>query len=370
MTPPRSLISTIVHAPVVRSAAPRRLLFALLIAVALVFTFFPQRYHAATSLTPTDPESLGLSGTLGQLGAINSVFGNQAAVEVALRVARSVNVRDRVIDQLELKKRLPGKGRVALHRWLEDEMTVRSLRGGIILMEMTHADADLARDIVGAYAGATQNMLAEISRRQTAYKREVLVKLVSDASTQLALAQANYDQFRLRNRTPSPSAAIEAISLRIPQLEAAVKAKQVDLSAARQLYTDDNNVIRQLSAELAALQGQLAQMKATNPTEEATVGRAVTSSSQLFKLERELGIARALYDSYLRYLQGTAVENLTSTASVRILEPAYVDTDRKLNPAALALALALLGLWLAIEFYRLRPPVGDRVIVRESHVQA
>lgn len=370
MTPPRSLISTIVHAPVIRSAGARRVVFAVLIAVALVFTFFPQRYHAATSLTPTDPESLGLSGTLGQLGAINSVFGNQAAVEVALRVARSVKVRDTVINQLKLGERLKDKDRVAIHRWLEDEMTVRSLRGGIILMEMTHSDAKLSRDIVGAYARATQNMLAEISRRQTAYKREVLVKLVSDASIQLAVAQSNYDQFRLRNRAPSPIAAIEAVSLRIPQLEAAVKSKQVDLAAARQLYTDDNNVIRQLSAELAALQGQLAHMKATNPTQEATVGQAVTASSQLFKLERELGIARALYDSYLRFLQGTAVENLTSTASVRILEPAYVDTSRQLNYAALALAIALFGLWMAIEFYRLRPPVGDRIVVRQAHVEA
>lgn len=367
MTPPRSIISTIVHAPVLRDAWPRRILFAVLIAVALFFTFVPQRYHAATSLTPTDKESLGLSATLGQLGAINNVFGNQAAVEVALRVARSVQVRDDVIKQLKLEQRFSTKDRTAIHRQLEGLMNIRSLRGGIILIETTHKDPELARELVGAYALSTQNMLAEISRRQTAYKRDVLVKLVSDASAQLAVAQSNYDQFRLRNRTPSPTAAVEAISVRIPQLEATIKSKQVELAAARQLYTDDNNIVRQMSAELAALQGQLAQVKATNATEDSSVGQVVSSSSQLFKLERELVVARALYDSYLRFLQGTAVENMTSTASVRILEPAFVDTERQLNYPALALAALLFSIWLAVEFYRVRPPVGDPLSAEAYH---
>ena len=146
-----------------------------------------------------------------------------------------------------------------------------------------------------------------------------------------------------------------------------MKAKQVDLAAARQLYTDENNIIRQLSAELAALQQQLAQVRATSPTGDSSVGRAVSSSSQLFKLERDLGIARALYDSYLRYLQGTAVEDLTSTANIRILEPAFVDTQRQLFLPALAVAIALILLWAAIEFYRLRPPPGARITVSDRH---
>ena len=246
----------------------------------------------------------------------------------------------------------------------------RSLRGGIVLIDMESTDPELAKDIVGAFADATQNRLAEISRTQTAYKRKILEQLVNDASNQLSLAQSRYDSFRLRNRTPNPVASVEAVSQSIPQLEAAIKAKQVDLAAARQLYTDDNNTVRQLGAELAALQQQLAQVRATNPSADASVGRAVSASSQLFKLERDLGIARALYDSYLRYLQGTAVEDLTSTANIRILEPAFVDTERQVYWPAMALALALFLSWAAIEFYRLRPPPGSGLEVgetRESH---
>jgi uncharacterized protein involved in exopolysaccharide biosynthesis len=342
------------------------LLFIVLITIALLLAFFPERHRAAASLTPTDPESLGLSGTLGQLGAINNVFGNQAAVEVAMRVSKSIYVRERVINDLKLTKRLGTNDRVWIHRWLQDKVGIRSLRGGIVQLEMKHRDGDLARDIVGEYAIATQDRLAEISRNQTAYKRGVLTKLVSEASVNLAQAQGAYDSFRLRTRYADPKSSMEAIGESIPQLEATIKGKEVQISSARQMYADGNIVIQQMNAELAALRAQLNAAKATNPLGDNSVGRVVAASSQLFKLERDLGIARALYDNYMRYLQGTAVENLTSTANMRILEPPFVDTERQYSYPAIAAAIALFLLWMAIEFYRLRPPVGDPLMTRAA----
>lgn len=358
MTPPRSLVGTLTSFRWLAKFRTRALVFGLLTAFFAALALFPQRYHAAVTIAPTDPQSLGLSQTLGQLGAINSVFGNQAAVEVALRVGNGIYVRDLVIKQLKLGERLGTNDRRELHRWLSKRVDVRSLRGGIVVVEMNSRDANLARDIVGAYGTALQNRLAEISRRQTGYKRRVLEQLVQEASSQLTTAQARYDEFRLRNNNPLPAVAVEAVAQRISMLESGIKAKQIDIEAARQLFADDNPIIRQKTTELNVLRRQLAEVRATSDVDVVSVGRAVSTSSQLFKLEREVTVARALYDSYLKYLQGTAVEDLTSTANVRMLEPAFVDTDRQVWWPALAAALAVLMTWLSIEFYRLRPPLG------------
>jgi len=366
MTPPRSIIGTLAALPQLRSFRRRALIFAPVIAIAAVLSFFPERYRAAETLTPADPSTLGLSGTLGQLGAMNSVFGSQAAVEVALRIANSVYARDLVIKRLHLEQRT-GKDRIELQRWLSRRVDIRSLRGGIIQMEFEDRDPQFARDVIDAFGAAMKERLAEISRNQTAYKRDVLVELAESASKQLAEAQGRYDAFRMTNRAPLPSMTVQTVSQRIPALESTLKVKQVEMASAREMLGPDNPMMRQQAAEVAALQKQLAEVRATADTDELSVGRAVDTSSKLFKLERDLTIARTLYDNYLRYLQGTTAEDMTSTANMRILEPAFVDTERQVRWPLVAFAAACALLWLAIEFYRLRPPVGVHFVQEGKH---
>ena len=150
-------------------------------------------------------------------------------------------------------------------------------------------------------------------------------------------------------------------------MESEIKGRQIALSVARKLYTDSNLAVKQQIAQISALQGQLALAKATQNERSDSLGKLVDNSNKLFPLERELGISRSLYDSYLRYLQGTAVEDLTATSNVRVLEDAYIETERQYYLPALVGALATLLLWMAIEFYRLRPPIGDHLQARRPH---
>jgi tyrosine-protein kinase Etk/Wzc len=342
-----------------RRAKTRRVIFAVLIAISLVFTFFPERYRAAVSVAPTDPGSLGLGSALGQLGALNTVFGSQTAVEVALKVGRSVHTRKEMIRRLGLMKRLNFANEIEASRWLEEAVELRSVRGGIIVIECLNRDQKLASDLVGTLQDILREQLAEIAVRQTSYKREIMLKLVADANTQLAAAQTNYNQFRLTTRYSDPSFAIGAIGQRIPVLQAAIKAKEVELSAARQFATDDNMAVRQIIAQIDSLKKQLAQFQGLNPEESDSIGRVVNQSTEAERLERDLEMAKRLYYNYRLLLEGTSVEDLTSSANLRIIERPFIDTGRQINLKALILAALLLILALGIEFYKLRPPVGD-----------
>lgn len=366
MTPRLSITGRIAQSRILGKRWVRAAVFVPLIAILALLAFFPQRFEAMTTLTPSDSESLGLSGTLGQLGALNSVFGKQAAVEVALRVGTSVETRKQVIKKLDLRERLDEDDVIDIHRWLEDKVTVRSLRGGIILIEMMDRDPALAHDIVAAYAVAMRDRLAVVTKRQTAYKREVLEKLVNDASAQLADAEASYNSLRLEKGYADPETSLGEIASLVPSLRSSIRSKEIQIETASKLYTDENMTMVQLNTELAALRQRLAEAEQTNPATGQTVGEAIGVSAELYRRERDLNVAKGLYDSYLRYLQGTAVEDLTSDASIRILEDTYIDTKRQVWWPAAALSFALLLLWLAIEFYRLRPPVGARIVEQET----
>lgn len=309
-------------------------------------------------MTPTDPSSLGLGGALGQLGALNTVFGNQAAIEISLKVARSMDVRRMVIDQLKLMKERNFANAVEADRWLDRKVVIRSLRGGIILIEVQDENPDLALRLVTTFADATRERLAEINRRQTAYKRDVLEKLVGDASDRLADAQNAYDTFRLTTRNAEPNFALASVNARIEAIRAAIKSKEVALNAARQFATDENISVKQILAELDALRGQLQIAMAQSPEVSGSVGRIVQQSTRVRELERKLILARGLFDGYKRFLEGTAVEDLTSTASVRVLEPPFLDSSRQLNVIPLAIGILILLIGFVIEFYQLRRPVG------------
>ncbi|GAA0325831.1 hypothetical protein GCM10009087_40210 [Sphingomonas oligophenolica] len=364
MTPRHSAVGTLAGWNLLARFRNRALAFGVAIAVCLVLTFFPQRFRAEALLAPTDPSSLGLSGTLGQLGALGSVFGNQAAIEVALRVADSGEVRQHVIVDAKLQTRM-GMTPLQLQRWLRRHLDVRSLRGGIIQVDLDDTDPRLAQDIVAAFTNSLQRRLGEISRQQTSYKRQILVKLVRDASDGLALAQANYDDYRLKSQDAVPELQTGSVAGRIAQLEAGIKGKRIALSLARQMYTDENIMVKQILAEISAMQQQLYEVKETNTQSNQSVGGVVASTSKLYRLQRELGLQRALYDSYMRFLQGTSVEDLASTANMRVLEPPHIDAERQHWFPAMAVGIALILLWAIVEFYRLRPPLGAPIASEE-----
>lgn len=354
-----SIVGRMSRAPIVGDAKVRRIVIAALVAICAVLTLFPQRYRAALSLTPSDPPSFGVAATTMQFGGLNSVFGNQSSIEVSLKLADSAYVRGMVADRVKLDQKL-GKSRIEVLRWLERKVDARTMRGGILQIEIELSDATLARDIVKAYGDAIREQQSLITRNQIRDKRQVLVDLVREASDNLQKAQAAYDSFRLKTRYSQPGAAITAIGERIPALEQAIKAKQVELEANRQFATDKNMRVRQVVAELAALQAQLLEARSVSPDGQNSVGRVVQQSTEADRLRRELQVQQTLFDSYNRYLQNTLAEDLSSSVNMRVLEPAFIDPARQYNKIPLMIGVLILLLGLAIEFYNLRPPVRRR----------
>lgn len=359
MTKATSMVGWMSRSRILGDAKSRRVIVLVLLLISAVLTLFPQRYRAAISLTPQDPPSLGLTMATTQLGALNSVFGNQSSIEVSLKLANSTYVRTMVADRLKLNETL-GMSRIEVLRWLDRKIDIRSMRGGILQVEIKLPDAALGQKIVAAYGEAIRAQQGIVNRNQIRDKRQILVDLVSDSSEELRKAQAAYDAFRLKTRYSQPAAAITAIGERIPALEQALKAKQVELNANRQFATDENMRVRQILAEIDALNAQLSEARSVSPDEQNSVGRVVEASTEADRLRRDLQVQQLMFDSYNRFLQNTSAENLSSTVNMRIVEPAYVDPARQYNWIPFSIGVIILLLGLAIEFYYLRPPLQTR----------
>lgn len=361
MTPRHSLIGSFAGLKPLDRLWKRALLFGVPMAVLVGLAAFPEKFRVEASLTPVDPSTLGLSSSLEQFGALNSVFGKQAAIEVALRIGTSIYTRDRVIRIASLEQRLD-MPKIKLHRWLENKIEIRALRGGIILIQMDYTDKKIAKDIVAAFTNATRDELAKIQQRQTKYKKGILEKLVAQSGLRLSRAQSEFDTFRLQNGYGDPGTSFGALSSRIPAMRTAIEELDRRIAVSNNTLTPENISMIQLQAERIALIDQLNEALDKRPGVRAgTVGEVVDASTKSNELDRELRVARTLYTNYLRYLEGTVVEDLTSAANIRMLEQPYVSTERQYRWPLLAAAIVLFLLWMAIEFYRLRPPLGAPV---------
>jgi hypothetical protein len=105
----------------------------------------------------------------------------------------------------------------------------------------------------------------------------------------------------------------------------------------------------------------LAEAKSLDANQPNSVNRVVQQSTEARMLLRDVNLAQSLYDNYRVFLQGTTVENLTSTGTVRVIESPYIDTDLQYNMLPLIVLIILILAWLAVEFYLLRPPLGTQL---------
>lgn len=351
------IVGFVARQPLVRRSALRRSVAALLVCACAVLAVVPRPYRAEMTITPADPPALSPVPMGGGFGALTNMLGNQAQVEVVMRIAQTPQVASEVSRKLDLPRRL-GKTPDQVLVWLSRKVVVRSLRGGMVLFETKLYDPDLARDIIAAWGDAVRARTAVIGRDQTAYKRTALLDLIRNSGDELTRAQGAYDNFRLQSRIASPQTAVGAAASRVPQLQSLLQAKDVEIMGARRFGTDQNMRVQQLMAERAAIEAQLAQARSITPDGTNSVGQTVRVSTEADRLKRELDLARTVYDNYLKYLQSATAEDIAAVSNARVLEPATVDPGRQYNILPILAGVLIAMLALALEFYRLRPPVG------------
>lgn len=162
MTPRRSLIGSLAESRLLRRRWWRRGGVAVVVALLALLTLYPERYRATMLLAP--PDRSGDLGTIAQLGAMNGLIGSEYQPERLLAVARSPQVALGVIGEMKLRDdpRFGPDVRHAL-RTIAWKTNIRTLRGGIVEIEVIDTDPSLARALAAKLGAAAQARLRALS---------------------------------------------------------------------------------------------------------------------------------------------------------------------------------------------------------------
>ncbi|MBW8753922.1 MAG: capsule biosynthesis protein [Sphingomonadales bacterium] len=347
----------------------RRVLGVLGIVLALL-CLFPQPYVARAKVLPQDASSIGLSSTIGAVGAqvqslASLIGGGRQPIDMYLAIGRSTEVTDDVVGRLKLVGAGGYSSIEAARRALDRKVDVHSLTGGIIEIEVRTRDAREAERVTQGYVHAISKRIIVIGRDRVARKRNIVLDRFREAAGRLATAEARLNEFRQRNRVALPEVELTAgLTLRA-QTEAQLQAKLVELEMTRQFSGPENPRFLALQSQVRELRAQLE--RTTRPAEGAAgpnVAGLTAVSTEYLNLYRDFRFAQALYDVYARSSEEVAVETLTGdTASdVQVIEAPRLDVDRKFNiPAVALLALTVLAAFF-IEIYA--PATGINLRLR------
>jgi len=366
MTPPRTILGSVVNNPWFRRPGRRRLTFAVAAVVFAILSVWPRHYLAEAQLLPQDSGG-GLSAALAQQGtggmlSLGALLGNKQPVESDLTIARSHAVLNLVIDKLHLTGRQGFGNRQQAAVKLRRRLSVIAIRGSILQIQAEDKDPDVARSIAGAAADAIQDRLAAISVTQAAQKRAVANDRFRHATVELAQAQAAISRFRIANKLAAPAEQLGAQVGLLASLEGRLKAKEIEVSTLRQFVTPDNIKMQTALAELAVLRSQVEAQKVATPQEgTSNLAGIANTDAEYFNLYRDEKAAEILYDIYQKYLEEVTIDEMSANQNLSLVEPPYVYPERQFNIAAIGLLVLTIVLAIAAEFYIARPPVGGRV---------
>jgi hypothetical protein len=375
MTPPRTILGTVMQSPWMREPLKRRSILAVIAVVLAVFCVWPRPYLARAQLMP-DNSGGGLASLLGQTGgggalaSLGALVGGRQSIESDLTIARSLAVAEDAAKTLRQEKLLPAEvankeGPDRAVSALRHKAEIEVVRGGILQVSVVDHRPDFAKALVSAYELAIRNRLEGLNIEQAKQKKAIAADRLADASINLARAQSELDRFRLANRLAEPQLELGAAVSLVSGLEARLAAQQAELATLEKFATNDNIGVQTARAEVEAIQGQIAAAEASAKSGPGSnVGQMRPIISQYENLYRSEKFAEAEYEIFKRYLDTVTVEQMSAGVSMNVVEPPYLDPDRQFNEHALAALLLLILVAVLAEFYIQRPPIG--ATARES----
>jgi uncharacterized protein involved in exopolysaccharide biosynthesis len=365
MTPPRTILGTVIGWRWVRDPWRRRSLLLIGLIVLAFLSVWPRVYVAKAALMPED-NSGGLasilSGAGGTLASLGSLIGGRQSIEADLTIARSLAVAQDAAGRLKRDGYLGGAhsgdiGQAAAV--LRHRVVAEAIRGSILQLSVTDRDPAFAKAAVSDFADALRSRLQALDVTQTGQKKAIAANRMAEATLNLARAQSALDRFRLANRLAEPQIELGAAISLVTGLQARLQAEESQLATLEKFATDDNIQVQASRSQIEALKNQITKAQAdANLSSGPSVGLMSPKISEYENLYRDEKYAEAEYDVYKRYLDTVTVEQLSSTITMNMEEPPYIDPDRQFNPHAVAALILLILAGVLAEFYLAQPPPG------------
>ena len=330
-------------------------------AAAALFAFtIPKRFEATARLMPPDSQSSSGAAFLASMAARSGgglglfggdLLGLKSSGALFVGILGSRTVQDRLIERFDLKKvyraRLAQSARTQL---AENTILSEDRKSGIITITVTDGNPQRAAAMGNAYTEELNRLVAELTTSSAHRERVFLEERLRAVKLDLDSAAKEFSEFSSKNAAIDIKEQGRAMVESAAILQGQLIAAQSELEGLKQIYTNNNVRVREVSARTQELQRQLDKMggrgiadaSPASPQNESlypSIRKLPLLGLTYSDLYRRTKIQETVYETLTQQFELAKVQEVKETPSVKILDVANVPERKSFPPRLLIIFL-------------------------------
>lgn len=342
-------------------------------AVAAGIAFSLPKYYMASTvfLSPQSPQNAGGSA-LAQLGMLAGAVGGNVKSQDELYVAllRTRAIQDHIVKEFKLIQRYDQPNLSAAREKLISLTRVGAdKKTGIINIDVEDTDPGVAEGIANAHFTALSELLKNIALTDAKQRRLFYEMQVAKSKEALAAAEVRFQRERKINGFRSGQVIAESTMKASIELRAQLTAKEIQLASLGAYATAQNEDLKRVRLEIAALKSQLAAAE----TGTQGSGDADTAVPSAVPAYRDLRVQEAVLLELNKQLELSRLTEASEGPLLQQIDKA-VATDYPVRPRRVLMTAggAMMGFllsfgWvLGVKWRQLVTQSGDRGLGRTA----
>ena len=324
-------------------------------------------YQSTAVILPPRQEQSASSLLAGQLGALSSLSGGGASLNLknpndiysGLLLSRTIamDLVNRFDLQKKFKKKLPEDAVKALAARTNIELS----KDNLIRITVTTHDPEFSSQLANAYVDELHNLNTNLALTDSSQRRFFFQQQLDQQKVVLANAEADLRETEQRTGVVQPSGQADMVSRNISSIRGEITARQAELNSLKAFDTSENPDYIRLSAQISSLEHELAQLengaKSYTPGDiEVPTAKIPASSLEYARKLREVRLQEEVYELLVKQFEAAKIDEAKTAPMIQVVDRA-VPSIRKSGPpralitvgAGLA-AFVLATLWCMVQF--------------------
>jgi uncharacterized protein involved in exopolysaccharide biosynthesis len=335
-----------------------------------VSLFLPSIFRAESKILP--PQQSSSSGIALQLLNQMGGFANLAAGSLGMKnqnemyigFLRSRTVYDRIIDRFGLMKVYDAKYREDARRDLDEALTAKSGKDGMIVVSVEDRDPKRAADMANAFVEEMIGVSRGLALTEAAQRRLFFEEQMKDVKLALARAEEGIKGFQEKTGALKIDDQAKVVIQGIGSLRAQIAAREVQYKVAQSFATPQNPDLQKIEEELRGLKAELNKLEQRGGNSYDPLmptGRMPSVGMEYLRKLRDVKYNETLYALLAKQYEMAKLDEARDSAVVQVVDRA-VQPERKVKPKrALIVALSVFTGFLFsafAAFYRERKKIA------------